>query len=84
MSEDKNVEEKTETTPEDKTEENKETKTPEKTEEVKEPPKEAEIDYKAELEKAKSIISHKEDVIKTEKAKNKEVEVEEEVEAQCA
>ena len=68
------VEEKTETTPEEKTKENEETKTPEKTEEEKKPePTEAE-GFKAELEKAKTIIGHKESVIKTEKDKNKELE----------
>ena len=71
---DENVVEKTETTPAEKTKENEEIKTPEKTEKIeKTKPTEAEV-FKAELEKAKAIIGHKEEVIKTEKDKNKELE----------
>ena len=66
-----NVVEKTETTPAETTKENEETKTLEKTE--KPEPTEAE-GFKAELEKAQGIIGHKEDVIKTEKSKNEELE----------
>lgn len=45
----------------EETKENKEEKAPEK------------VDYKAELEKAKSIIDHKENIIKSEKSKNEEL-----------
>ena len=72
MSEDKTVEQTTEKTATDETV-NEETSTPETTEETST----EEVDYKAELEiaqntidKQKGIINHKEEVIKTEKAKN--------------
>lgn len=51
------------------TTENKEEKAPEKVED-----KNPEMDYKAELEKAKAILAHKEDIIKKEKQKNRELE----------
>lgn len=68
---DETVVEKTETTPKETTKENEEKKTPEKTEKVE--PTEAEL-FEAELEKQKGIIGHKEEVIKTEKSKNEELE----------
>lgn len=65
----------------DETKENEEIETPEQNEEESndEESNESEsddsgIDYKSELEKAKSIISHKEEVIKAEKEKRKELE----------
>lgn len=64
----------------EETQENEEIETPEKTnesevEETAETEKtEDEVDYKAELAKAKSIIAHKEEVIKEEKAKRRELE----------
>jgi len=76
MSEDKTVEQTTEKTATDETV-NEETSTPETTEETSTETKAEEVDYKAELEIAqntiktqKGIINHKEEVIKTEKAKN--------------
>jgi len=77
MSEDKTVEQTTEKTATDETV-NEETSTPETTEETST----EEVDYKAELEiaqntidKQKGIINHKEEVIKTEKAKNSDEEI---------
>jgi len=65
------AEEQAENAPEEKTKENEEEKTPEKVESKEEEPQ---VDYKAELEKAKGIIEHKEKIIKQEKEKNKEEE----------
>ena len=75
MEEEKKDEQPSENAVAEETKENKENETPEQNEDNQEiQPEVEEIDYKVELDKAKSIIAHKESVIQDEKARRKELE----------
>lgn len=77
MSEEKQVEEKTENTPEEQTEEKQAETTPEENNQEEVDESQPDIDYKAELDKAKSIIAHKERVIKNYQSKKEDDDGEE-------